>query len=208
MINNGKLPTYFGDDDMARPAQFERDDVLEKAMQAFWDQGYNATSMASLVDITSLKPGSIYAAFDSKEGLFLAALDFYAQQSLAKIKRTLTEADTPLQGIRSFFLNMGRENTGGHSGRSCLLVNTVLEISRQNELVQNRVNRHLADIEVLFLHALKTAQANGELSSDKDPKALAVFLMTSIWGLRVLGGTKSAPARTKSVIKQLLSLLD
>lgn len=193
---------------MARPTQFERDDVLEKAMQVFWDRGYNATSMASLVSITALNPGSIYAAFDSKEGLFLAAIDFYAQQSAAKIKRTLTEADTPLQGIRSFFLNMGSESTGVHSGRSCLLVNTVLEISRQNELVQKRVNRHLADIEALFLHALKTAQNNGELSSDKDPKTLAAFLMTSIWGLRVLGATKPAAARTKAVIKQLLSLLD
>lgn len=193
---------------MARPAQFERDDVLEKAMQAFWDQGYNATSMASLVDATSLKPGSIYAAFDSKEGLFLAALDHYAQQSVARIKRALADADTPLQGIRGFFLNMVKEAAGVRAGRSCLLVNTVLEISRQNEMVQKRVNRHLADIEALFLHALKTAQANGELLPDKDPKALAAFLMTSIWGLRVLGGTKPAPARTKAVVKQLLTLLD
>ena len=88
---------------MARPAQFERDDVLEKAMQVFWEQGYNATSMASLVDATSLKPGSIYAAFDSKEGLFLAALDHYAQQSVARIKRALAGADTPFRAYATFF---------------------------------------------------------------------------------------------------------
>jgi TetR/AcrR family transcriptional repressor of nem operon len=193
---------------MARPIQFERDEVLEKAMRAFWDQGYNATSMTDLVDATDLRPGSIYAAFDSKEGLFLAALDHYAEQSVAKIERALTEAESPLEGIRSFFRKLGREAAGEYSNRSCLLVNTVLELARQNETVQKRVNRHLGAIETLFRHALENAQSSGELSPDKDPKALAAFLMTSIWGLRVLGGTNPAPARTRSVINQLLTLLE
>ena len=54
---------------MGRPALYERDDVLEKAMHAFWDNGYNSTSMAQLVEATSLQPGSLYAAFKSKEEL-------------------------------------------------------------------------------------------------------------------------------------------
>ena len=193
---------------MARPIQFERDEVLERAMQAFWDQGYNATSMTDLVDATDLRPGSIYAAFNSKEGLFLAALDHYAEHSVAKIERALTEAESPLEGIRSFFRKLGKEAAGEHSSRSCLLVNTVLELARQNETVQKRVNRHLGTIEALFRHALETAQTRGELSPDKDPKALAAFLMTTIWGLRVLGGTNPAPARTRSVVDQLLALLE
>jgi TetR/AcrR family transcriptional repressor of nem operon len=193
---------------MARPVQFDRNDVLEKAMQAFWDQGFNATSMSDLAGVTDLRPGSIYAAFDSKEGLFLAALDHYAEHSMAKIERVLTEADSPLDGIRSYFRKLGREAAGEHANRSCLLTNTVLEMARQNEIVQKRVNRHLGAIETLFRQALESAQTNGELSPDKDPEALAAFLMTSIWGLRVLGGTNPAPARTRSVINQLLTLLE
>jgi TetR/AcrR family transcriptional repressor of nem operon len=193
---------------MARPIQFDRNDVLGKAMQAFRDQGYNATSMSDLVDVTDLGPGSIYAAFDSKEGLFLAALDHYAEHSMAKIARTLTEADSPLEGIRSYFRKLGRKAAGEHANRSCLLTNTVLEMARQNEIVQKRVNRHLGSIEALFRQALESAQTNGELSPDKDPKALAAFLMTSIWGLRVLGGTNPAPARIRSVINQLLTMLE
>jgi TetR/AcrR family transcriptional repressor of nem operon len=208
LINNGKLDIHYGGNNMARPAQFARDEVLEKAMQAFWDQGYNATSIADLVDKTDLRPGSIYAAFDSKEGLFLAALDHYAEHSVAKIEHVLKGADSPLEGIRIFFRKLGSEAAGERANRSCLLVNTVLEMARQNEAVQKRVNRHLGTIEALFRHALETAQASGELPSDKDPKALATFLMTSIWGLRVLGGTNPAPARTRSVVNQLLTLLE
>ncbi|MES9846697.1 MAG: TetR/AcrR family transcriptional regulator [Candidatus Sedimenticola sp. PURPLELP] len=193
---------------MARPIQFDRKDVLEKAMHAFWDQGYCATSMASLVEITHLKPGSIYAAFDSKEGLFLAALDHYGKRSAAKIGQSLASADTPLQGVRDHFRQMAESAADPMTKRSCLLVNTALELGRGNPAVLQRVNHHLGVIETLFLEALESAQATGELGEDKDPEALAAFLMASIWGLRVLGSTAPAPERTKSVVDQLLSLLD
>jgi TetR/AcrR family transcriptional repressor of nem operon len=201
------MPSFYEDFDMARPAQFEREEVLEKAMQAFWNHGYCATSMADLVEVTDLKPGSLYAAFQSKEDLFLAALDYYGQQSAARVGQVLAEADSPLEGIRRYFRQLAKEAADPKARRSCFLVNTVLELARRNKAVQKRVNRHLDAIETLFRRALVAAQTRGELARDKDPKALAAFLMSSIWGLRVLGGTAPAPERTRAVVKQLLQLL-
>lgn len=193
---------------MARPAQFKREEVLEKAMRAFWDHGYGATSLTDLVEVTDLNPGSLYAAFESKESLFLAALDHYGERSVARVERTLAEAESPLAGIRDYLLQLGEDAASPRAKRSCLLVNTVLEQARQNKTVQKRVNRHLDTIEALFRRALETAQANGELSPDKDPGALATFLMCNIWGLRVLGGTAPTPERVRAVVSQLLALLD
>ncbi|MEJ2060541.1 MAG: TetR family transcriptional regulator [Gammaproteobacteria bacterium] len=193
---------------MARPAQFERSEVLEKAMQAFWDQGYCATSMADLVEATHLKPGSLYAAFQSKEGLFLASLDHYATQSAARVKKALAEAASPLAGLRGYFRQLAEEVEHPGARRSCLLVNTVLELSRQNPAVQERVNRHLGTIEGLFRDSLEAAQAKGELAPDKDPAALAAFLMTTLWGLRVLTGTAPTQKRAQAIVTQLLSVLD
>jgi len=193
---------------MARPVQFERDQVLEKAMQAFWDQGYCATSMAQLVKATNLNPGSIYAAFKSKEGLFLAALDHYGEASAEKIRRAVNDSDTPLEGIRCYFRKLALTTADPKAGRSCFLVNTMLELARQNETVQQRVNHHFAVIESSFRTALEAARDAGELSADKDPAALAAFLMSSIWGLRVLSGTGPAPARTDAVVSQVLKLLN
>ncbi|MGD9000666.1 MAG: TetR family transcriptional regulator C-terminal domain-containing protein [Granulosicoccaceae bacterium] len=193
---------------MARPIQFEREDVLEKAMEAFWDQGYCATSIAELVEATQLKPGSLYAAFQSKEGLFLAALDHYGERSAARIAAFLTQADSPLTGIRAYFRQLAEDLANAQARRSCFLVNTVLELARQNKAVRKRVNRHFDTIEAHFQRALEAAQASGELSADKDPRALAAFLMTSIWGLRILGVTAPAPQRTQAVLRQILTLLD
>lgn len=193
---------------MARPAQFERDDVLDRAMHAFWDHGYYATSMASLVDATQLNPGSIYAAFKSKEGLFLAALDHYGQCSIAGIRRTLDEADTPLNGIRAVVRQAAVAATQPGATRSCLLVNTALEVARRNPDVRVSVKHHLDVIETLLREALEDAQESGELVPDQEPHALATFLMTNLWGLRVLGSMESDLERARSVVNQIMRLLD
>ena len=97
---------------------------------------------------------------------------------------------------------------GADAARGCLLVNTVLEIGRQDEKVREHVNAHLARIEARLRTALQAARAQGELSADKDPTALAALLMTGIWGLRVLAGTAPGQARAHMVVEQLLEALD
>ena len=60
---------------MARHAEFNRDDVIHQATYVFWERGYARTSVSDLVDATGLQPGSLYAAFGNKKGLFLEVID-------------------------------------------------------------------------------------------------------------------------------------
>lgn len=192
---------------MARPVSFDREQVLGRATATFWEHGYCATSISQLVEATRLQPGSLYAAFESKEGLFLAALDHYAQQSLARLQAALAEAADPLQGITGFFEQLVVDAADNAHPHGCLLVNTVLEVGRHNPTVQLRVKAHLAQIESVFVAALEAAQARGMLAADKQPAVLAKFLMTTIWGLRVLGGTGADARDALLVVRQALSLL-
>ncbi len=192
---------------MARPAAFDREQVLGRATAAFWEHGYFSTSISQLVEATELKPGSLYAAFGSKEGLFLAALDHYAQQSLGRLQAILAEAADPLQGIETFFMQLAREGEGDARRRGCLLVNTVLEVGRHNPAVRVRVTKHLAEIEGVLRAALEEAQALGLLAAGKSPQSLARFLMTTIWGLRVLGGTGADAESAQLVVQEVLSVL-
>lgn len=193
---------------MARPTRFSREEILEKAMQAFWNEGYNATGMSDLVNITDLKPGSLYTAFKSKRELFLATLDHYGQQSVARVEQALNTEASPLAAIRRLLHRLAREAASEEGKRSCLMVNTVLELARQDKDIQAKVNQHFKQIEALLRHRLQQAQACGELAPDKDPKALAAFLITNIWGLRVLGGTAPSPKRARDIVNLTLSVLD
>jgi TetR/AcrR family transcriptional repressor of nem operon len=186
---------------VARPAQYDRETILDKAMQTFWEQGYCATSMATLVETTDLKPGSLYAAFESKQGLFLATLDHYGKRSAEKLSSQLKGADSPIEAIEAYFDQLADVIEKRHGKTSCFLVNTVLELSQRDAEVRKRVNRHFGLIESIFVDTLQDAHTLGELDAGKDCGALAAFLMNNIWGLRVLAGTDPAPGRARQIVR-------
>ena len=192
---------------MARNVEFNRNEVLENAMETFWRRGYSMTSIPNLVEATKLNPGSIYAAFNSKEGLFLETLNIYGQRSLNTLQQTIAEADSPLTGIKNFFTALASKCTDDEP-RGCLLVNTLLELSSHNPTIQAQANKHLKAIEAELYNALKEAQKTGELPKSADPKALSKYLMVNIWGLRVLAKTKPNMQDTKLVLEQILASLN
>ena len=192
---------------MARPVEYNREEVVEKAMQAFWKKGYHATSMADLVEATGLNPGSIYAAFKSKENFFITTIDYYGEKGIIAVQRMLIESPSFLEGVRAFIQRIEEDVADPESKRSCFLVNTLLELARQSETARQRVKRHLDLIESLIRHALETAQQNGELSAKQDSASLAAFIMCTVWGLRVLGGTLPSRERTQMVTSHLLAMI-
>ena len=192
---------------MARTIAFNRNEVLQKATDVFWKDGYSKSSISSLVTATNLKPGSIYAAFDSKEGLFLAALDNYAENFIASLQLTLDRANTPLQGIKIFIENITDEILTNNQQLGCFLVNTVLETSPDNTLIIQAVNKHLKKIEHILCSTLVSASESGELPATQNPEVLAKYLMVNIWGLRVLAKTNPDDDSVKAIVDKIFETL-
>ena len=193
---------------MARSIEFDREQVLESAVETFWRDGYCQTNIPSLTKATRLQPGSLYAAFESKEGLLLAALEHYSRSRLQQIEDCLGQAATPLAGIKTFLTQVTNEVTQDHSRRGCFLVNTLLEMSARNETIQEHTTKYLSEVEEKIMMALRSARDEGELAADKNPDVLAQFLMVNIWGLRVLSKTRPDKTKTKQVLEQLLACLE
>lgn len=193
---------------MGRPIEFDRDSVLDNATNTFWQNGYFATSITNLVEATRLKPGSLYAAFESKEGLLLASIDYYGQRSLNTVRHNLDEAKTPLEGIRNYLSQLAttRKQDKYHCG--CFLVNTALEVAPHSDKVRKRVNHYLDQIEDAFLKALQKARKEDGLNEEMDPKSLAKYLMVTIWGIRVLQKISPDEKPFKSVIKHFFQLIE
>ncbi len=192
---------------MARTAEFDREEVLQRAMELFWQKGYCKCSMTSLVAATRLKPGSIYAAFHSKEGLFLEALEYYGAQSIQKLEACLKKAGTPLEGIRLFIEMIGNSIENGERRHGCFLVNTLLEHSPGKNPVIREAGQHLSAIESRIQGALVTAGKSGELPLDRNPDTLAKFIMVNIWGLQVLAKTNPKRETVRAVVNLILTNL-
>lgn len=192
---------------MARPREYDRETVLTEAMNVFWGTGYFGTNMPQLIEATRLKPGSLYGAFSSKEALFLAALDHYGQKSVENVKSILNSGNSPIDGIREWIVKVASEAVK-KSVHSCFLVNTAIELGGRNPAVGEKVNFYLDEIRKMLVLHLEQGRAAGEISSDKDPEALAAFVLCTIWGLRVLGETGPSKAQIDAVRNQLLVLLE
>ena len=192
---------------MARPASFDREQVLEVALNSFWETGFSNTGIATLVDRMGLKPSSLYGAFSSKEGLFIEVLQRYSAQSLAQIELLLASADSPLAGVRALLDAVARDAIASETHRGCLLVNTLLEVGRQNRTIQHEASVHLAEVEQRVANNLRQAQAAGELAAERDIDTLAALLMTMVWGMRVLGRTHPPAAKVQAVLAQIQAML-
>lgn len=192
---------------MARPAEFDRDEVLERAMNQFWKTGYSATSVTDLVNATNLKPGSLYGAFNNKRDLFLSSLELYAQRSLKRISYTFEQHESPIQGIETFFTLLCLDLEADEMGKSCLLVNSLLELSNEDDEIRALASEYLDAIEKCFVNALQQAQDLGEIDKEAELTHLAPFLMTSIWGLRVLSSKQPNKKTYQAVINNVLRVL-
>ena len=71
--------------EVGRPREVDEDAVLEAARDAFWQKGYEATSLADLCQCTGLHKGSLYQSFGDKHALFMRALQRYAQAQFSEV---------------------------------------------------------------------------------------------------------------------------
>ncbi|WP_395373243.1 TetR/AcrR family transcriptional regulator [Marinicella sp. W31] len=163
-------------------ARFNRHQVLEDATVLFWQHGYHGASMQSVFKATGLKPGSIYLAFGSKEGLFEATLEQYTEQLLDEFKQTLEQAESIGSGLCQLLYAIIDESQQCHYC-SCFLIKSQLELAFHDNALAQSAQRQLQKIEALFEEYL--IQAYGQTQGS----IYHAHLMLQIFGLRVYGYT-------------------
>ncbi|NEW26206.1 TetR/AcrR family transcriptional regulator [Nocardia cyriacigeorgica] len=173
---------------MPRPKGFDPDRVVDAAMTAFWNKGYAATSAQDLVDSTGLGRGSLYHTFSGKHQLFLEALRRYESEWATRQVEILSGEGPVRDKVRTVLMTVVDEETGAAcANRGCLAVNAAIELGGDDAEVTARVRRIFERMQDGFEEALTRARREGEIGSDRDPRALAACLLNAMYGLRVLG---------------------
>lgn len=169
---------------MARKAAFDKQTALKQAMDLFWSRGYFATSLKDIEAALDMRPGSIYAAFGSKEELFRSALTLYAETGHARLEEILSSAPSPLEGLAAHVRALARPTERQDPSQACMLMKTVLEMSSKDSELRATAEEMLRRTETAFSEAFRAAQDLGQIPADKDPERLASRLQAEIMGLR------------------------
>lgn len=169
---------------MARTVEYDRDAALDAAMTLFWVKGDHATSLKDLENALQMRPGSIYAAFRSKEALFNEALDQYATRMAADLRKRIDAAASPLGALADYINELSDLAPCDRPSTACMLVKSVLELPANTE-IRNVVVAHLGEIEQQLVHALGRAVEKSELPANTDTARIARRLQTYIFGLKI-----------------------
>jgi TetR/AcrR family transcriptional regulator, transcriptional repressor for nem operon len=193
---------------VARPKAFDRETALHQAMQVFWRVGYEAASMQQLVDGMGISRQSLYDTFGDKQQLYLEALEHY-RCGIGKAFLEPLEGSKPLRKrLEMVFENLVEESANDHERKGCLIANATLERAHQDDEVRRLVEENFKASVDGFERLFRFARERGELQSKQSPHALAVFLVNSISGFRVLAKSTTDRATLKSVAKTVLLVLE
>ncbi|MGB3695633.1 MAG: TetR/AcrR family transcriptional regulator [Spirulinaceae cyanobacterium] len=189
---------------MARQKEFDRDEVLKKAMELFWYKGYEATSISDLVEHMGINRASLYDTFGDKHRLFLAALDRYGDGLALKKLATSPQGIT---AIRNFFANLLRYYTTKKECKGCLMTNTLVELALHDQDTATKITAHLQQMEDAFYQALIYGQAKGEIEPSLNLRAIARYLTSSANGLSVMAKAKPDTQVLQDIVEVTLAVL-
>jgi TetR/AcrR family transcriptional repressor of nem operon len=164
---------------VARPIEFDRLQAVNRALALFWRQGYQATTLAELLQTMGIGRSSFYAAFTDKRTFFIECLDLWAARTLDLLQRARTERP-PMDALQDFFERsfVGARGAKAHWG--CMLVNTVLEMAGVDDELAARASHHMGEMQRVFQVCLLDAGATPARAEE-----LAAMLMLFNEGIRV-----------------------
>ena len=193
---------------MPRKKEFDVDLVLDKAMNAFWKHGYEATSLNDLLDCMQIRRASLYNAFGDKHTLFLETLRRYdVIYRQAEVERR-GHMSSPRQAILGLFRDAVTAVVKHGSRKGCFLINTALELSPHDSEVAEIVREALIHMEQQFFRKMiDKARASGEIPESVRPAPTARALLSLLIGLFVLSRSRPEKLLLESIAKQAEVLL-
>lgn len=192
---------------MPKSVLFDKEDILNKVTNLFWEKGYHATSMQDLVDVTGLNRSSIYNTYGDKYNLFIEALkhyQLYQNELLAQAKKS---SNSPKEVIIQLF-NSTWEKLNDANSKGCFLSNCATEMSNADPQIKDFLLDNKTQMVTIFNLLIEAAQAMGEVSEEKDPELVANYLFSSLQGIRVTSMIDTNPKHIKGIAEQTLSVLN
>ena len=170
---------------MKKTKPYDRQTALNAALRLFWDKGFHATSLKDIEAALNMKPGSIYAAFKSKENLYALALKQYFDNSVAAFQRDVLDASSPFDGLLAMMAALGQAPDGDPRRSTCMLIKAVITATEDTEKVADIARRYRWQMDANMDRAFERARDLGEIAPDTDTRALSRQYQTDMTGLQI-----------------------
>lgn len=168
-----------------RPRGFDRDIALHRAMEVFWEHGYEGTSMSDLTAAMGINSPSLYAAFGDKEALFREAVRLYGQREGSCTARALREEPTARAAVEAMLRDNARTYTAENCPSGCMVVLAGSTYTSRTDSVRKFLVERRGETRTAIHERIDRGVAEGELPAGTDTAELAEFYTTVLYGLSI-----------------------
>jgi AcrR family transcriptional regulator len=190
---------------MPRNKSYNTDNVLEKAMHVFWNNGYENTSVRMLEKEMGINQFSIYSSFSNKHNLFIESLRKYREYVNKNVYGDLLKSGARLKDLELFLYRFADDKKPEKKYKGCLAVNSTGEINPMDNEVSVELNNYYIFIKEMLKKVLGNSIEAGDISADTDVEKYSNFLLGVMQGLSV--GAKVLPGtQIRDIIKVSLSV--
>jgi AcrR family transcriptional regulator len=190
---------------IGRPREFDRGAALEAAMVLFWRKGFAATSMNDLCDAMDVRSPSLYAAFGSKEALYLEAIQHYVEIFGPPVWDGLAESATACAGVENFLLAATEILPKSHVTPGGCMAALAAVSDEWPAGIAGVVRKIRAEMLRMLRSRLEAGEANGELPPTTDIEGLSRFYFSVYQGMAVQARDGAGAAELKGVVAAAMS---
>jgi AcrR family transcriptional regulator len=194
---------------LGRPREFDRDKALEKAMNLFWKQGYEGTTLAELQKaMGGITAPSFYAAFGSKEKLFREAVALYNQVEGTPMIKALSEGATARASIESWLRAAAESFCRPDKPRGCLVVLSAVNCMPGNQEIADFMCDQRCNREKFIRQRLRRGVTEGDLQKGTDINSLASFYSTLVDGLALRANDGASRKTLIAIVERAMAAWD
>lgn len=191
---------------MARLREFDTDEVMEAVINAFWNRGYEATSLADLMAATGLQKGSIYKAFGDKRSLFLKALQSYLDRVYSLSLQTMNELNSE-QALSTWFQLLLDSAARPSETKGCFALNSLIEMAPHDPDVARMLEYQHSRIGELLERAIAQGQKDGVFRQDLSAQQLRQVLLVVANGALASSRASFLQSALPDVVASVLAVL-
>lgn len=192
---------------MPRQKDFDEAVVLDRAVNLFWDKGFNGASMQEVVDRLGISRSSLYDTFGDKRQLFIKSLHRYQQQQGGAWMAKAEQSNATLPFLREMFETAIREIAHDTQSKGCFMVNAAVELAPHDPEVAQIVDNNRCQMENTIAALIRKGQLNGEISTKRDAMQLSRFLFHVFSSIRLAAKSEVELDELKDIVEVAFSVL-
>jgi AcrR family transcriptional regulator len=190
-----------------RPRAFNEAEILDGAIALFSSAGFSGVGIRDLTAATGLTIGSVYKAYQDKEGVFAKALERYIalrEAQVAALLDPLPDARAKIEALLRFYIGLSR----GQDGKlGCLVVAGITELDQVGRAA-DMLRSQLARRRNMLLELVAKGQRDGSIATHASPQVAAEVLLALFQGMRVVGKGDRLTDDGDAFVSRALKILD